>query len=126
MPFDIRDIIRNNENLSDKTIYKKYTDPGVLDAEWLSDSLHASNEDVASGTRKHRFSTTASNKLTDTSYGGHFSMNPKPQYSRYCDIRHKRNRLSSKFKNKPMTVFADKGKLSFNTSHGMGRYYSEA
>lgn len=53
---------------------------------------------------RRRYYTTASRKFTDTSLGGHFALNPLPQFTENCDYPHK---------------------SVFSASNGMGRWYSE-
>lgn len=53
---------------------------------------------------RRRYYSTASRKFTDTSLGGHFALNPLPQFTENCDFPHK---------------------SVFSASNGMGRWYSE-
>lgn len=37
---------------------------------------------------KRRYYTTSARKFVDTSWGGHFAVNPFPQFTRNCDVNH--------------------------------------
>jgi len=113
----------------ERTIFDNPTsDPDsftVKDAEWISraflvpdsaygarlDSLNASNA-VLNG----RYFSTASLKHTNTSLGGNFGINSRPQFTRYSDVR-----LTGRLETDKQ-VGIDYG----GETYGLGRYYSEA
>ena len=60
----------------------------VLDLDWVRTRFGISNKELSDERLAHgRFFTTASFKYSDTRLGGHLACNPKPQWTRYCDIR---------------------------------------
>lgn len=104
------------------------TSPGVtFDNEWVKSTFVIRDAGArATGmssyekwVHKNRYGTSASHKFASTSPGMSLGVNPKPQFTRYCDIRDK-GRVDSR----PNHVSVDA------TSHpyglGMGGVYSEA
>lgn len=95
----------------------------ILDSEWLKSTFIIRDTDIVTGDeysrfiRKNRYFSSADLKFTSTSPGMNMSVNPKPQFTRYCDIR-----SSGKL---------NRGEINLGTGGhkhglGMGRYYSEA
>lgn len=95
-------------------------DIDVVDAEWVRSRFMVAGRDLSDIDRTNRFFTTAHWKFTDTTLGGHIAINPRPQYTRYADIRHGGRRAVNE-----VTVQKDGGSNN-QTNFGMGRYYSEA
>lgn len=87
-----------------------------LDESWAKSAFLVEALDLESADRINRGFSSAYFKFTDTSLGGGMCINPKPQFTRYADVRDK-GRLTDRIDN---TVGNYKGKV------GMGRYYSEA
>lgn len=106
------------------------TNPGaVFDNEWVKSTFIITDRDLGidSGStelqyekwiRINRYSTSATHKFTSTSPGMSYGVNPKPQFTRYCDIRDK-GRLPNRPDINPTTTGHPQGL-------GMGGYYSEA
>lgn len=96
----------------------------TVDSMWLKSSFILRDDDVINGgsygdfIRKNRYYSTADMKFTSTSPGMNMAVNPKPQFTRYCDPRRK-GKLSSRADVKVNT----RGD-SFGL--GMGPFYSEA
>lgn len=96
------------------------------DDEWVKSSFIITDKDIGSGEsnpyeswiRKQRYKNSADHKFTCTSPGMNLSVNPKPQFTRYCDIR-SIGRVTSR---PPVSLDATPS----NTGLGMGGYYSEA
>lgn len=93
-------------------------DAGIfLDETWaksaflISDSELGDNTDIA-----NRYWSSANAKFTDGRLGCNIGINPRPQFTRYSDIR----AGGRKADRRPVTL----GNVSGN--YGMGRYYSEA
>lgn len=89
----------------------------LLDKSWVQRSFMVSNGNMNDSVDKvNRFTSTADFKITDTRIGRNIGINPRPQFTRYSDIRRK-GRMSSR--NKVTTT-------STSGNYGLGRYYSEA
>lgn len=95
------------------------TDTGeqVLDVEWAKNAFLLSDINIPDGSdRANRYFSSAVGKFTDTRLGCNIGINPKPQFTRYSDIR-VRGRNSSR---NEVNLTSSIGDI------GMGRYYSEA
>lgn len=101
----------------------------IFDDEWVKSTFIITEQDITTGTgaqknayeawiRANRYSTSADHKFASTSPGMSLGVNPKPQFTRYCDIRSK-GRLTNRPDITPATVFSQSGL-------GMGGYYSTA
>ena len=112
-------------NVTGKTDQSKNTTPQsqIVDSEWLKSTFVIKDSDIVIGDeyskyiRKNRYFSSADYKFTSTSPGMNMAVNPKPQFTRYCDIRSK-----GKLQRPDVTV----GTTGHHTGLGMGRYYSEA
>lgn len=89
-------------------------DLDVVDSEWVEGRFISKSKDLPTNFNKFRFFSTVSRKYTDTSLGGNIPINPRPQYTPYCDIR-----WGSKYNKNETTILAPVNSL------GMGRVYSE-
>lgn len=113
--------------LTNKVDRTKKTDSlsATSDSDWLKGSFILNDKDVinagpyAEFIRKNRYHSTADAKFTSTSPGMNIAVNPKPQFTRYCDPRRQ-----GKLKNRPELISVE------TTGHpnglGMGPFYSEA
>lgn len=114
-------------DLSFKKDYSSNTSDAeqILDSEWLKSSFMLRDSDLVTGDEyqqwisKNRYFTTADYKFTSTSPGMNMAVNPKPQFTRYCDIRSKGKFIEDRPDITPSTVGHPYGL-------GMGTYYSEA
>jgi len=75
-------------------------------------------QEYANWIKKNRYMTSADNKFSSTSPGMSMAVNPKPQFTRYCDVRSK-GRLQDRPDITP-------GTTGHSTGLGMGGYYSQA
>ena len=109
-----------------KTDRNKLVDPldQVFDSSWLKSTFIIKDSDIISGTeyakyiRKNRYYSTADLKFTSTMPGMSMAVNPKPQFTRYCDPRSK-GKISSR-------PDINLGTTGHPNGLGMGHYYSEA
>jgi hypothetical protein len=88
----------------------------ILDDQWARQAFAVSWKNLNDIDVKNRTFSTVQLKFTDTSLGGSYAINAKPQFTRYSDVRSK-GILAGR---EDTTIGATSGKL------GMGRYYSEA
>jgi len=88
----------------------------VLDSEWAKQAFLVKSVDLDPIDVRNRTFSSVELKFTDTTLGGNYAINAKPQFTRYSDIRaqgRKTDRVET-------SIGANQGKV------GMGRYYSEA
>lgn len=104
------EIIPQNSNIS-----QFEDDTTVLDSEWMINRFMASDSELTDVDRVNRYWTSAKWKTFDSSIGNNIFINPKPQFTRYCDIRGGARNITTQ-----VTTESKSGKF------GMGRYYSEA
>jgi len=116
-PQDIYDV-KSYLNGSDKD-KSKHSDVKILDTEWIGNGFMTKTSDLPDNIKDNRFRSTASSKFTTTSLGGNVGINPRPQFTRYADIK-----ATSQYTLKNKVTVNVSGKDSSNV--GMGRYYSEA
>lgn len=96
----------------------------TVDSAWLKSSFILRDSDVANGAeyadfiKKNRYFSTADMKFTCTSPGMSMAVNPKPQFTRYCDPRRK-----GKISSRPDVTVNTRG---HQFGLGMGSFYSEA
>jgi len=88
----------------------------VIDTDWVKSRFMVPDESLSELDRTLRYMTNTDKKFTDTSLGGNIMINPKPQFTRYCDPR-------------AIGVIGERDEVSiYNESAdiGMGDYYSRA
>lgn len=67
-----------------------FSKPRVLDQEWAGHAFRINPDQFnQEQLMRRKYYTTSSRKFTDTSWGGHFAVNPFPQFTRNCDVAHK-------------------------------------
>lgn len=97
----------------------------TFDRDWMKGSFILKDEDIVIGdeyskwVRKNRYISSADFKFTSTAPGMNMAVNPKPQFTRYADIR-----VPGKISTRPKIT--DVNGLTNSDGLGMGRYYSEA
>lgn len=97
----------------------------TFDREWMKSSFILKDEDIVIGdeysqwVKKNRYISSADFKFTSTAPGMNMAVNPKPQFTRYADIR-----VPGKVKGRPELCSVDQSPNQYGL--GMGRYYSEA
>lgn len=115
-----------NPNVIFREDRSKYADDidGTFDRNWIKTTFLLSDSNLQSGETykqwivKNRYRSSADTKFTTTGIGMNMSVNARPQFTRYADIRSK-----GKILNRPdVTPVTLPGEFGF----GMGRYYSEA
>lgn len=115
-----------DSNINVKLRNAKEDTTKIFDDEWVKSTFVITEKDLQTGganpyelwIRKNRYATSADHKFSSTSPGMSLGVNPKPQFTRYCDIRSK-GRLPGRPDVTPSTVFS-------GTGLGMGGYYSTA
>ena len=101
----------------------------IFDDEWVKSTFIITDQDISTGStgqknayeawiRSNRYSSSADHKFSSTSPGMSLGVNPKPQFTRYCDIRSK-GRLTNRPDITPSESISQSGL-------GMGGYYSVA
>lgn len=96
----------------------------ILDINWVRNRYGISDKELlAYDIKEGRYFTTASFKYTNTSLGGHISINPKPMYTPYCDIAPEYNATRRK---DSLRILSRERMVGTNPDFAMGRYYSEA
>ncbi len=96
----------------------------TVDSSWLKSTFVIKDSDIVAGNeyskyiKKNRYYSTADSKYTCTAPGMNIAVNPKPQFTRYCDPRSK-----GKIVNRPDINVNTRG-APFGL--GMGAFYSEA
>ncbi|EKD89546.1 MAG: hypothetical protein ACD_33C00045G0013 [uncultured bacterium] len=114
-------------NLTFKQERNKYSESvdNTFDREWLKSTFILSDKEAGSGgeyrkwIKKNRYVSSADYKFTGTSPGMNLAVNPKPQFTRYSDIRSK-----GKITERSNITTGSVGSGEYGL--GMGRYYSEA
>lgn len=85
-----------------------------FDEQWLSTSFLVSEGSVAGWEHQYKDWSTADDSLYSARLGGNLVINPRPQYTRYADIRSKGANSASR-----AVEIHNMGGM-----HGMGRFYS--
>lgn len=127
-PDDIEIYSKRNVQVELKTNYDDSVDEldSIFDNTWLKNTFLLADSELTIDRNnyqyylmKNRYRTSADYKFTSTAPGMNLSCNPKPQFTRYADLRSKGKLLSRKdvslTENRP-------GQFGF----GLGRYYSRA
>lgn len=117
MAVSLYDVVGDKYGSAPLDDYSKILDDNIpiIDKEWVSSRFMVPDKELDDLYRTNRYFSTAHWKFTDSSLGGNLAINPRPQYTRYCDIRH-----GGRAKRVEVNI------QSTNGGHGMGRYYSEA
>lgn len=109
-------------NPDDNNIYKLYDyskvtndEITIIDSEWVSSRFMTPDENLSAIDSANRYFSTVRWKFFSTQLGGHVSINPRPGYTPYADIRHGQRGYTV-----PVTIQNETGKF------GMGRFYSES
>lgn len=98
----------------------------IFDDDWLKTTFIITDKDLSNGMsdpyevwiKAQRYRTSADDKFTCTSPGMSLGVNPKPQFTRYADVRSK-----GRVKSRPDIKV---GQQSHEAGLGMGGYYSIA
>lgn len=93
-------------------------DPDVKkDTDWVKIAFMVTDEEIGDPDDiANRYYSSASGKFVDTKLGGNIGINPRPQFTRYADIRDKGRFGKDR---KDVTI------SNISGNYGLGRYYSE-
>ena len=105
-----------NEILSRRRILVVDEIDRIKDTDWIKESVSIHDTNLGGLDSIKRFVSGADLQFEDTTLGGNFVINPRPQFTRYADTRSV-GVLQGRQK---VTVAASTG------NHGMGIYYQEA
>ena len=119
--------ITSSVNITTKTDQSRAIDEidSVFDREWLKSTFILKDEDIVIGdeyskwVRKNRYISSADFKFTSTAPGMNMAVNPKPQFTRYADIR-----VKGKIDSREDIISVKTTGNQYGL--GMGRFYSEA
>lgn len=101
---------------------RKITDDDltVIDKDWVSSRFMTPGKNLSDLDQRNRFFSAASWKVTSTSLGNSMAINPRPQFTRFADIKGP-NRTNITLQKGISLVSKTRG-----INLGLGRYYSEA
>ncbi len=100
----------------------------ILDDSWVKSAFLLPSNQIMGGNQAaiNRIYSTSMQKASDTTLGGNFIINPLPQFTRYCDLKH--NILSNPGGRGNTTLVTKVSRTNGTASkmtNGMGRVYSE-
>lgn len=96
----------------------------MSDGDWVKQAFLVDSSKLDPIDRTNRTFTRAAFKFNDSSLGGSYAINPRPQFTPYADIRAKSNLR----KIMPVSVAGGPNinSIGYTPNLGIGRYYSEA
>ena len=99
-----------------------------LDDTWVKSAFLLPADKIEGGSQGviDRIYSSSMQKATDTTLGGNFVINPLPQFTRYCDLKH--NILNAKHGRGNTVLIPEvsrSNRTNPTTCNGMGRTYSE-
>jgi len=110
----------NYDNFNIKTIFSgddktavKSQDVTILDRDWVRSRYLVPDANLDPDILSIRYSSNASLKFTDSSLGGNIMINPRPQFTRYADVKI----------DNVVNMFAEPTTRP-GSNLGMGEYYS--
>lgn len=100
----------------------------ILDDSWVKSAFLLPSDQIMGGNQAaiNRIYSTSMQKATDTTLGGNFVINPLPQFTRYCDLKHNiLTKSEARGKDTLIPAVSRFNGTSANSTNGMGRVYSE-
>ncbi|MNX04473.1 hypothetical protein D3C86_340620 [compost metagenome] len=100
----------------------------ILDDSWVKSAFLLPSDQIMGGNQAaiNRIYSTSMQKATDTTLGGNFVINPLPQFTRYCDLKHNiLTKPTGRGKDTLLPKVSRTNGTSANSTNGMGRVYSE-
>jgi len=100
----------------------------ILDDSWVKTAFLLPADQIMGGNQAaiNRIYSTSMQKATDTTLGGNFVINPLPQFTRYCDLKHNiLTKPDARGKDTLLPKVSRTNGTNSNSTNGMGRVYSE-
>lgn len=102
------------------------SDTGVVDTDWISSRFMTPSKYLKPIDRVNRYFSSTGWKHTSTRLGHHMACNPRPQFTRFADIKGNNRAVSNNAYHLYGSAYGTEPIGPKSGGLGMGRYYSEA